>query len=269
MEQKKQIKISLKFTIFLIIIITISILLGGYFLAQYIISKKHINNSTIVALNTEISDTEISNLIDTDLIEFEKFKDDFIGTKIIIEENNTKNNDKKSLTLEKAFEPSNSKKLEFKQQASTNFKILETYILNNEEKITNILLESLNNKQLYKYQNKLEIVEKTEGLEISDETINKFYAYVLSGMIKNHFKYEDYNIKVQKITKNNDIDTDIYLVVNNKYLVLFEYDETECYFFVYKGTEYNINKKELLLEHIGGYNSLKSWYRIENMPVEA
>lgn len=265
MEQKKKIKISLKITIVLIFIIVVSILLSVYFLVQYISNKMYINKSTIVSSNNEILDTEISDLINVNLEELQKFKDDFIGTNVIIEEEKIQNDN----TLSFAYgELSNSKKIEFKQQASANFKLLETYILNNEENVTQTILESLDNKQLYRYQSRVGVVEKTADLEVSNETINKFYVYVLSGMIKNYFKYDEYNIKIEEIIKNSEVDTDIYVVVNNKYLVVFEYDETECYFLIYNGTTYNSDKEELVFEHIGGYNSLKSWYRIETMPTD-
>lgn len=57
------------------------------------------------------------------------------------------------------------------------------------------------------------------------------------------------------------------MTINNKYFIIFEYGKSECYFIVYKGTKYDANKEHLVLDHIGGYDSLKSWYRIKTMPI--
>lgn len=262
MEEKKQIKINLK-TVIILFIILLGLLIGIYFLIVNLTNKKYINYGAIKIENSEISDETIIQLLDVDAKDFTNFKDNFIGANVIIEDK-PEQTKRSTFIIESDTEISNSKKIELKNQAQENFKLLETYILNCDKDIAQKLLEGLKNPNLYTYTNKkLTLIENSDDINISSETLNKFYAYVCSGLIKNHFNFEEYSINILNIEKNNDID--IYMTINNKYFITFEYGESECYFSFYKGTEYNINKKYLVFDHIGGYNSLKSWYRIGTM----
>lgn len=254
MEEKKQIKISLKTAIILFILL-IGVLIGIYFLIGNFTDKKYINYDAIEIRTGEISDEDIAQLIDVDIKEFTNFKDNFIGTNVIIED--------EPKQIKKLSEISNSKKIEFKNQAQENFKLLETYILNSDNNISQKLLEGLQNSDLYTYGNRLATVEDSDNLEVSQETLNKFYAYVCSGLIKNYFKFEEYNINVLNLEKNNDIA--VYMTINNKYFIIFEYGKSECYFIVNKGTKYDANKEDLVFDHIGGYDSLKSWYKMQKI----
>ena len=251
-KEKKTIKITLK-TAILCFILLLAILVGIYFLTTYLINRKYINYNMInVNENIEIEDEQIAQLINVDINEFKNFKDNFIGANISIE----------TVETNKFFEPSISEKKEFKNLAKNNFILLEKYILNNDVKIAEQLIKALNDTALYVYGEKLSVVEQTE--KIDSNLLNSFYTNVCAGLIKNHFKFDEFNIKVTKIEKYNDIT--MYITVNNKYLVVFEYDESECYFVVYNGTKYDADKEELIFDHIQGYNSFKAWYRIENMP---
>lgn len=261
MEENKHIKINLKMAIILFIIL-VGIFIGAYFLTVKFLDKKYINYNTIETITSDISDETIAQLIDVDINEFKNYKDYFVGTNIEIDEKSSEQaNGTSSILIGKI---GNSKNLEFKEQAQNNFKLLETYILNNDNHISQELLKGLNNSNLYTYNNKLGLVEESKDFDVSQETMNKFYVYVCSGLIKNHFNFKEYNINIVKIKKSNYIDIDI--TINDKYYIIFEFGQSECYFLIYKGTKYDANQNGLLFDHIQGYNSIKSWYKIDSMP---
>lgn len=85
MDEKKQIKISLK-TAIILFILFIGVLIGIYFLIENLTDKKYINYDAIETRTSEISDENIAQLLDIDIKEFTNFKDNFIGTNVIIED---------------------------------------------------------------------------------------------------------------------------------------------------------------------------------------
>lgn len=255
LKENKVEKSSLKFIILWGVLLII-VLIAIYFTSIHLMNIKYINFATIeLDRNITIEDEKIAKIIKVDASKFKKFKDNFIGANIIIgaEEDNN------DTSIKPNAEPNNLKKEEFKEQAENNFKILENFILNRDLSIYTKLRNALEDSNLY--DNKVE-----ETKTSNDILLNNFYANVCAGLLKYHFNFEQFNIEVNKIKKYND--TTMYITVNNRYLVIFEYNSSECYFLVYNGKKYNDNKKELIFNHLQGYNSLKSWYRIENMSID-
>ncbi|MGN1298999.1 MAG: hypothetical protein ACI4UE_03345 [Candidatus Scatovivens sp.] len=264
MEEKKKIKISLKVAI-IIGILMISTIIGLYFMINYFINRKYVNYDLIEAENgNAIEDKVISKLISIEEEEFKKFKDYFVGANVSIEEEKSNSHENGYFSGSAWDSVSSSQKIEFKNQAEYNFNLLKTYILYNDIEIVQKILENLENQKLYEYGNKLTVVDEGGSTEISQGLLNKFYAYVCSGLIKKHFNFDEFKINITKIEKNNSID--IYMTINNKYLAIFEYNKAECYLMLFNGTKYDIEKEEIIFDHIGGYNSIMSWHRIENTP---
>lgn len=264
MKEEKQKKIKLS-TIIILFILLVCIVAACIIFISFN-NNKYINNTSIKNPENNINDENIAKMIDVDFEEFNKFKNYFIGANIKIGDMSDDNSLQSFIT----GEPSSSKKIEFKNDAEKNFKILETYILNSDKNVANVLLDSLKDTDLYVSRDAAGIIESSENLDISSKTLDNFYIFACSGLIKHYFNFNNYDISVSKIEQyNGDRDIAIYMTINNKFFVIFEYDKSECYFLIYNGTKYNENKESIVDEHIGGYDSLKSWYRIETMPIDA
>ena len=148
-------------------IITI-ILIIVLFLIIILITNKLLNRNKNdyrikIIEEEEINDEKICSILDTDIEIFKEYKEYYIGTK-------------------------NSEKQDFIEKAEDNFKTLETYILNNNPEIALKLFNKLND---------------TDNSFATNEFLNKFYSYVLSGIINYNSKnmYECSNLEIERISK--------------------------------------------------------------------
>ena len=262
MKKKEPIKITLKtaivlfmeFVIFIIILVLFivymknrntnnitneSVVNGIIESDKKTIDDPNINCDAIEVKDNEISDETISQIIKVDINEFIKYKNFFINV------------DGYS---------------EYTEEAPKNFKLLETYIINSDNKLAQDLTEGLNTPDLYTNSNKLSVVGKSQDFSNSQEFMNKFYTYVCSGLIKNHFNFENYSINIDKIIDNDDIE--IYMSINDAYYIIFEYKQSECYFTIQEGPEYDMNQFGLVFDHIQGYDSIMAWDMTKLMPLE-
>ena len=87
MEEKKQIKISLKTAIILTIFVVflIGVIIFGCFAMNKINNKKYLNSKPLGYNAKEIKEEEIVNLVDLTDEEYKEFKENFIGANVTIE----------------------------------------------------------------------------------------------------------------------------------------------------------------------------------------
>ncbi len=250
MEEKKQIKISLKTAIILTIFVVflIGIIIFGCFAMNKISNKKYLNSKPLGYNVKEINEEEIVNLVDLTDEDFKAFKENFIGANVTIE----KEENQTTLTPSLLFEPSSAKKLQFKEQAEDNFNLLENYISNRDEDIYTFLLSNL----------------RKSG--VSENELDSIYASVCSGMVKNYINFDEYTIKFdeEKGIKQYVDNKEMMFSVNDKFLVVFAYSKDCFWISIYNGTKYDLDKDAIIEERIFGYNELLYWERIETMPVD-
>lgn len=248
MEEKKQIKISLKTAIILIIFIVflIGVIIFGCFAINKISNKKYLNSKPLGYNAKEINEDEIVNLVDLTDEEFKSFKENFIGANVTIE----KEENQTTLTPSLLYEPSSAKKLQFKEQAEENFKLLENYISNRDEDIYTFLLSNL----------------RKSGL--SENELDSIYASVCSGMVKNYIGFEEYTIKFdeEKGIKQYANNKEMMFSVNDKFLVVFVCGKDCLWISIYNGTKYDLDRDAIIEERIFGYNELLNWEIIETRP---
>lgn len=249
MEEKKQIKISLKTAIILTIFVVflLGVIIFGCFAMNKFSNKKYLNSKPLGHNAKEINEEEIVNLVGLTDEEFKSFKENFIGANVTIE----KEENQTTMTPSLLFEPSSSKKLQFKEQAEENLNLLENYISNRDENIYTFLLNNL----------------RKSGL--SENELDSIYASVCSGMVKNYIDFEEYTIKFdeEKGIKQYVDNKEMMFSVNDKFLVVFAYSKDCFWISIYNGTKYDLDKDAIIEERIFGYNELLYWERIETMPV--
>ena len=294
MGKKKPIKINLKTAIVLFIEFVIFIIILVSFIVYMKTKNKNtdnnnnnnnesiaidketsnapnINNSAIEVDNADILDETIAEIINVDINEFKKLKNFYIGDNVIVDEN-TEQPDFSFFSNE----ISNSKKVEFKEEARKNFKLLETYILNSDTDLAQEIISNTENANIY--SNADEFKPQDEVIDVTYEAIYKFYAYVCSGLIKNHVKIEDKSIKIYKIENFFNYSsslTKFEMNINDKYNISYNfgyYDPSICSFNIYLIKSYGISNRKYLGKNFIGYTSLKKSYvekrRLESIDIE-
>ena len=137
----------------------------------------------IKIIDREITDEEISRIISTNIEDFKEYREYYIGTT-----NYFKNYNAVYTIMSRFKELSSQQKKYINEESINNFKLLETYILNNDNEIAISIYNELNNE---------------EYSLTSNDFLNRFYSYVLSGIINYHSKdlYDCSKLKIERISK--------------------------------------------------------------------
>ena len=245
-KNKKVLKISLnKLILIIVMLIVIVALITGIVIYVKNNSLNESNNDILSEVNviskenmkeiTKNDEEKIIELVEMTKEEFEEYKQNFI----------TLSKDTKLLFNTKSKE-------EIEKIAQDNFNALENYILMNDENITEFLKNTINSSNVKKYKSNLLI------------------CYASSGIISSYLNLDNYELELTKISgpyANNNME--IFFTINNKNLAVISYSEDECWVYIYKGTQYNDNKKALYEIRINSADYLQYWDSIENMPVDA
>lgn len=241
-EEKEPIKISLSlFLILFIFIVIISLIILYSIVSQSSNQENEIKSSEDtkvvlgkkISIKDEIKEEDISNIVGIDLQCFNEIKKNFLE-----ETDNELNKSEQTYQETK-----------YKKEADENFNAIEEYIKYNDNIVTQIILEELNNKKKYD--------EEDEECIVSEKDLDRFYAYVYSGLIKYHIQLNNYDINVKYINVKYNNDTTMSIEINNKYYALLVYNSSKCIFEIsmkINETEYTVDLYKELLE---GYKALK------------